>query len=116
MNNIEIKIADFLKELGVPQHIKGYKALKIAILLVLEDDQILDQMKDRLYPEVAKRLNSSFSATERAMRYAKERAYENTSLALLDDIFGYTVSANKDVPTNSHFLAAVVEYLRKECV
>ncbi len=114
MDKKEIKILNFLKKLGVPQNIKGHEAIKTAILLTLEDKAIAMRATKRMYPEVAQRLNSTASKVERPIRYAKELAYDNAPVELLDEIFGYTINANKGVPSNSHFITAIVEFLQQK--
>ena len=56
-----------------------------------------------LYPEVAKKFNTTPSRVERAIRHAIEVAWDRGDIEVLQKFFGYTVSNIKGKPTNSEF-------------
>ena len=51
---------------------------------------------------------------ERAIRHAIEVAWNRGRIDVLEDLFGYTVSAGKGKPTNSEFIALIADKLRLE--
>ena len=65
-----------------------------------------------LYPEVAKRFNSTASRVERAIRHAIEVAWNRGDIDVLSSYFGYTVNAQKGKPTNSEFIAMLADKIR----
>lgn len=72
-----------------------------------------DQCGDKvLYPEVAKRFNTTASRVERAIRHAIEVAWDRGDLETLQKYFGYTVSNAKGKPTNSEFIAMIADRLQ----
>ena len=113
-NNLEALVTNIIHEVGVPAHIKGYQYLRDAIMLVVENIDILNQITKQLYPEIAKKYKTTPSRVERAIRHAIEVAWGRGQLDAVESIFGYTVSASKGKPTNSEFIAMIADKLRLE--
>ncbi len=100
-----------IHEIGVPAHIKGYQYLREAILIAVEDMEVINAVTKVLYPEVAKRFATTPSRVERAIRHAIEVAWDRGDLETLQKYFGYTVSNAKGKPTNSEFIAMIADRL-----
>ena len=113
-NNLEISVTRMLHELGMPSHIKGYQYIREAILLAVENEDIINAITKTLYPTLAKRFNTTPSRVERAIRHAIEVAWNRGQIEMHDKIFGYTVNSNKGKPTNSEFIAMIADKLRLE--
>ncbi|MCD7840664.1 MAG: sporulation transcription factor Spo0A [Erysipelotrichaceae bacterium] len=111
---IENEITEILHEVGIPAHIKGYMYLRTAILTTFYDTEILGQVTKVLYPDIAKKYNTTSSRVERAIRHAIEVAWNRGNTDAINAIFGYTVSAIKAKPTNSEFIAMIADKLRQE--
>ena len=47
--------------MGVPAHIKGYQYLREAILIAVDDMEVINAVTKVLYPEVAKRFGTTVS-------------------------------------------------------
>lgn len=109
---IENEITEILHEVGIPAHIKGYMYLRTAILTTYYNIDILGQVTKVLYPDIARKYNTTSSRVERAIRHAIEVAWNRGNTDAIDDIFGYTVSAVKSKPTNSEFIAMIADKLR----
>ena len=112
--NLEIEITNIIHEVGVPAHIKGYHYLRDAILMVVEDMDLLGAVTKELYPAIAKANNTTPSRVERAIRHAIEVAWNRGKLETIDALFGYTVQNDKGKPTNSEFIAIIADKLRIE--
>ena len=104
--------SSIIHEVGVPAHIKGYKYVREAIMLTVEDMEIINSVTKVLYPEVAKRYHTTPSRVERAIRHAIEVAWDRGDLETLQKYFGYTVSNTKGKPTNSEFIAMIADRLQ----
>ena len=104
-------VTDVIHEIGVPAHIKGYQYLREAIMIAIDDMDVINAVTKVLYPEVAKRFNTTASRVERAIRYAIEVAWDRGDLETLQKYFGYTVSNSKGKPTNSEFIAMISDRL-----
>ena len=115
--SLEAVVTDIIHEIGVPAHIKGYQYLREAIILTINDMDVINAVTKVLYPAVAKKYNTTSSRVERAIRHAIEVAWDRGDIETLQKYFGYTVSNIKGKPTNSEFIAMIADCLslrRKE--
>ena len=110
--NLESMVTAIIHDVGVPAHIKGYQYLREAILIAVADMDVINAVTKVLYPEVAKRFNTTASRVERAIRHAIEVAWDRGDLETLQKYFGYTVSNVKGKPTNSEFIAMIADRLQ----
>ena len=101
-----------IHEIGIPAHIKGYHYLRDAIMMAVEDMDVLNAITKIMYPEVAKKNHTTSSRVERAIRHAIEVAWNRGKVDVLDRLFGYTVSNGKGKPTNSEFIALIADTIR----
>ena len=111
-HNMETLVTSIIHEVGVPAHIKGYQYLREAILIAVDDMEVINAVTKVLYPEVAKRFGTTASRVERAIRHAIEVAWDRGDLETLQKYFGYTVSNVKGKPTNSEFIAMIADRLQ----
>ena len=109
--DLEAVVTDIIHEIGVPAHIKGYQYLREAIILTIKDMDMINAVTKELYPEVAKKFNTTPSRVERAIRHAIEVAWDRGDIETLQKFFGYTVSNIKGKPTNSEFIAMIADCL-----
>ena len=112
--NLEALVTNIIHEVGVPAHIKGYQYLREAIIMVVNNIDVINQITKQLYPEIAQRYGTTPSRVERAIRHAIEVAWGRGQTEVVESIFGYTVSAAKGKPTNSEFIAMIADKLRLE--
>ena len=110
--SLESQVTAIIHEVGVPAHIKGYQYLREAIIITVKDMDVINAVTKVLYPEVAKRFNTTPSRVERAIRHAIEVAWDRGDLETLQKYFGYTVSNAKGKPTNSEFIAMIADRIR----
>ncbi len=113
-NNLQVSITKTLHELGVPSHIKGYQYIREGISIVYERPEIVGGITKELYPEIAKKYNTTVSRVERAIRHAIEISWNRGNWQLMEDIFGHSVDIDKAKPTNSEFIVTVADKLRLE--
>ena len=113
-NNIEALVTNIIHEVGVPAHIKGYQYLREAIIMVINDIDVINQITKCLYPQIANKFHTTPSRVERAIRHAIEVAWGRGEQKTVENIFGYTISAAKGKPTNSEFIAMISDKLRLE--
>ncbi|MBR9684648.1 sporulation transcription factor Spo0A [Bacillus cereus] len=112
--NLDASITSIIHEIGVPAHIKGYMYLRETISMVYNDIELLGSITKVLYPDIAKKYNTTASRVERAIRHAIEVAWSRGNIDSISSLFGYTVSMSKAKPTNSEFIAMVADKLRLE--
>ena len=113
-DSLEALVTNIIHEVGVPAHIKGYQYLREAIMMVVNDIDIINQITKQLYPDIAQKYRTTPSRVERAIRHAIEVAWGRGQPDVVENIFGYTVSAAKGKPTNSEFIAMIADKLRLE--
>ncbi len=110
--SIETMVTSIIHEIGVPAHIKGYQYLREAIIIAVNDMDVINAITKVLYPQVAKTFQTTPSRVERAIRHAIEVAWDRGDLDTLQKFFGYTVSNTKGKPTNSEFIALIADKLQ----
>ncbi|HIT33372.1 MAG TPA: sporulation transcription factor Spo0A [Candidatus Faecousia intestinigallinarum] len=110
--SIEALVTSIIHEIGVPAHIKGYQYLREAIIIAVNDMDVINAITKVLYPQVAKTFSTTPSRVERAIRHAIEVAWDRGDLDTLQRFFGYTVSNTKGKPTNSEFIALIADKLQ----
>ena len=111
-SDIETQVTKIIHQIGVPAHIKGYQYLRTAILLTVNDSDIINSVTKVLYPSVAKKYQTTTSRVERAIRHAIEVAWDRGDVDTLNSYFGYTIQNNRGKPTNSEFIAMIADNLR----
>ena len=110
--DIETQVTKIIHQIGVPAHIKGYQYLRTAILMTINDSNIINSVTKVLYPSVAKQYSTTTSRVERAIRHAIEVAWDRGDIDTLNSYFGYTIQNNRGKPTNSEFIAMIADNLR----
>ena len=110
--NLELIVSDIMHQIGVPAHIKGYQYLREAIILSINDSEMMNSVTKLLYPTVAKTYSTTSSRVERAIRHAIEVAWDRGDVDVLSSYFGYTIQNTRGKPTNSEFIAMISDKLR----
>lgn len=110
--SLEMRVTEIIHQIGVPAHIKGYQYLRDAILMAIDDDDIINAVTKRLYPAVAKKHATTSSRVERAIRHAIEVAWDRGDVDVLNSYFGYTIHTGRGKPTNSEFIAMIADKFR----
>jgi two-component system, response regulator, stage 0 sporulation protein A len=106
-DQLEIKTSAMLTGFNIPKHICGYIFLREAILMLTENFDLRLGITKQLYPDIARRYNSTPSKVERGMRHAIESSWYKSHKPFLE-LFGH------DKPTNSQFVAVLADKLRLE--
>ena len=111
-NDLEAQVTGIIHKIGVPAHIKGYQYLRTAIIMTIEDADLINAVTKVLYPTIAKKYQTTASRVERAIRHAIEVAWDRGDLDTLNAYFGYTIQNNRGKPTNSEFIAMIADNIR----
>ena len=110
--DMESQVTKIIHQIGVPAHIKGYQYLRSAIMMTIQDNEVINSVTKVLYPSVAKKYSTTTSRVERAIRHAIEVAWDRGDIDTLNSYFGYTVQNSRGKPTNSEFIAMIADNLR----
>ena len=111
-NNLEKSITKILHELGVPSHIKGYQYIREGIITLYNKPEVIGGITKELYPDIAKKFDTTVSRVERAIRHAIEVSWNRGNWDLMEEIFGHSVDIDKAKPTNSEFIVTIADKLR----
>ena len=106
VKSLETEITEIIHEVGVPAHIKGYQYLREAIMMSVEDMDMLNSITKVLYPTIAKKFKTT------SIRHAIEVAWIRGRMDTIDSMFGYTINHGKGKPTNSEFIALITDRIR----
>lgn len=112
--SVENLVCEVVHEIGIPVHVKGYKFVREAIHIVLKDSSSLEQITKVLYPKIARKFRTTTPRVERAIRHSIEMAWEKGNAEFKEEIFGNTIYENKKKPTNSEFIAMIVDKIKLE--
>jgi len=111
-DDAEYIVTDIIHQVGIPAHVKGYHYLRTAILLSIENHDMINSVTKLLYPTVAKKFTTTSSRVERAIRHAIEIAWDRGDSEVLGKYFGYSIQSQRGKPTNSEFIALIADKLR----
>lgn len=109
--NIDLEISQILHNLGIPSHIRGYKYIREGIMIIYNNESVSLITKE-IYPQIACKYETTPSRVERAIRHAIEVSWIRGDLALMEDLFGFSVSCDKAKPTNSEFLSTIADRIK----
>lgn len=107
--SLESEISVLLSRMGISASIKGYHFIRKAVLMAVEDQEVLTGITKGLYPDIAKAYRTTSSKVERAIRHAIESAWKKNGQQVYFEVAGYLPT---DKPTNGQFIAALSEYFR----
>ena len=71
--NMKQDVTKIIRDLGIPAHIKGYQYLRDAIVMSVNDMDMLNSITKILYPTIAKKYQTTSSRVERAGPCAARR-------------------------------------------
>lgn len=100
-----------IQQIGLSPGIKGFRYVRHAIYLMAESEKCRSMMKE-IYPAVAKKFDTTTACVERDIRHAIEGAWTHGSMTRIDEVFGFSVDADKGKPTNSAFISTIAERIR----
>ena len=102
--NLKVVISQILTNLGVPNRMLGYRYCRSAIVTIIQDPNMLNNITEELYPQLAKLYNSTPSRVERNIRAVIEKLWKQGNLLLLGGFY------NK--PTNKEFLSTIADRVK----
>ena len=110
--NHEMIVSDLLHKLGIPSHVRGYQYIKYGIMIVYEGGNRLSYITKDVYPEIARKYDTTPTRVERAIRHAIEISWTRGDLNIMEEIFGNSLNINRDKPTNSEYLSTIADRLK----
>lgn len=96
------QIENFLNEIGIRSNLKGYEYLRDILYLTSKNRALLvDGLTKNLYPNLAKRFNTSPESVEAAIRGALNSAWNENEKGF---VAVFPKSIKRECPTNAHFI------------
>jgi two-component system response regulator (stage 0 sporulation protein A) len=113
-SDLALEVTDILSNLGIPRNILGFNYLREAVILSYNDRTYINCITKLLYPKIAETYSTRPSRVERAIRHSIEVAC-NKNADGISSLVKRTITVLSDKPTNSEFLATIVDslWLRK---
>lgn len=106
---LELLITKALHLLGIPAHIKGYRYLREAIIMTINDPKATDLITKNLYPSIAKRYATTPSRVNRAIDHAIAVSWERSSNSPLAALL---FAKRESKPKNSEFILGLANYIK----
>ncbi len=112
--SVEQLVTEVIIKVGVPANLKGYRYLRTAIMLSLDDVSFLDSVTKRLYPAIAEYNNTTPIRVERAIRHAITAAWSkgDGDSEFLEQMLRCRIDFSRSKPTNSELIALISDSLR----
>lgn len=107
--DLQQQITKMIHDIGVPANIKGYRYLREAIKLAVEDMDRINNMTEYIYKPIAQADNSTPKRVQNAIMRAIDIAWDRGDLNTLQLYFGCTVSNTRGMPTNSECIAILAD-------
>ena len=102
-----------LADLGVPDHLLGYRYLQCAIAMAVAEPDTVYCVTSLLYPGVARRYGTTAQLVERAIRHAVECGWNRCDSAMRQRYFGGKIKPGRSKPTNAEYIARLANILRR---
>lgn len=107
-------MSQFMLELGIPAHLKGYYYLREAVMLSASDMELVGSVTKLLYPVIARTYKTTLSRVERAIRNAIEVSWERGNPEVFEELFGFSRKTGSARPTNSEYIARIADKVRMD--
>ncbi|MGN0641538.1 MAG: sporulation initiation factor Spo0A C-terminal domain-containing protein [Huintestinicola sp.] len=113
-NDVERTVTEVIQKIGIPANVKGYRYLRNAVMLALDDMSILDSVTKQLYPTVAMNNRTTPTRVERAIRHAITTAWDrgDGDVEFIEKRLGCKINFSGMRPTNSELIALISDCLR----
>lgn len=112
-NDVEEAIDQALADLGVPDHLLGYRYLQSAICMAVAEPDTVYCITSLLYPGVARRYGTTAQLVERAIRHAVECGWNRCDGAMREQYFGGKIKPGRFKPTNAEYIARLANIIRR---
>lgn len=105
-------VTDYIRRIGMPTHLKGYYYVREAIVIVVNEPEMLEAVMKELYPRIAKKFKTTWNKVEKGIRSCIEVTWEKGNKKEIEELFQYTICNKKGKPTNSEFIALIADEIQ----
>ncbi len=100
---------DILKRFGFSERLNGSLYIRTAILLAVQDPDLLHLVTKALYPRVAKLHHTSASCVDRSIRHALDRCWIRADPDVIETFFGNALRTDRKRPSGGEFIAVIAD-------
>lgn len=100
--------------MGVPPDHQGYCYLRSAILLVVDDSNMISHMTEAVYPTIARKHDITEQSVSAAIQHAIAITWERGNKDALNYYFCYTIQNTRSEPTDREFISMIADDIRLE--
>lgn len=111
---LEYRVSALLHAMGFTPNMKGYRYLRKALCLAVEDPEALYGITKVIYPQVARCYGVAPAAVERSIRSAIDHIWKEGNRAVLNRYFPSLGRKGREKPSNGVFIAVLAEQFRKD--
>lgn len=108
----ETLVRDIMAEIGAPESLIGFPYAVYAILKCIEDENYINNITFRLYPETAAHFDTTASRVERGIRHLVEVIFQRADMEVITKYFRNSVNPQKGKLTNGEFIARIANIVR----
>lgn len=109
--SLEKQVGNCLNKLGISLHLKGYGYIKYGVLRCIEHPEEMESITKILYPNIAKKFNTTPGKVEHGIRHAIKKSWETEKSEAWENIFGKKYMERKSKPTNARFIATLSDLI-----
>lgn len=108
---IKTEIQKRLCELGIPSRLKGSQYMQTAISLLIENSDLILDVRENLYAKIAEKHQTSVSRVSSAILRATQTSWDKGDKEVLFGYFRYTI-AGGNKPSVNEYLAMVTDCIK----
>ncbi len=110
--SIEAQVSDALIRMGIPANIKGYRFIRQAVILLVENPEFINRALKTLYPSVAENFGTTSGRVQRGIRHAIEVAWKRGNSKYIVFFFQLQEKGIGKKFSNTEFLERMAETFR----
>ena len=110
----ERDIRNVLLDLNAPEHMVGYLFTVDAIMLAIQNEFYIHNMKWGIYEPIAQKHNTSITSVDRGISNIIDAIWYRTQHEKLYGYFKGIISEGRDKPTNSQFISRLANLVKYE--
>jgi len=104
------KVTDVIRGIGIPAYLKGYYYSREAIMLTIENDDLMGAITTKLYPLIAEKHHTNARRVEANIRNFISVVCSRGNTPFINRLFG-PGAAEKGI-TNKEFIATIADGLK----
>ncbi len=102
-------VTNILKGFGFSAKLNGFLYIRTAILLAVQNPELLHLMTKTLYPQVARIHHTTASRVDRSIRHALDRCWICADTDMIEAFFGNALRVDRKRPSGGEFIAVIAD-------